>query len=500
MSSEVNTSFPCRQYKWSQKFLRAKENLIQEQGAARKLLEEERRKYRPKAVDFESVSNFIDKEITIVPVPYNKSGTALRNNACMHCDKDILSSSDDYLWTGCALCPAIIHNNCISHFDAQRNDTQQHDCFDKSSNNSDAEWWCCPDCSSEVEESQKHERNRLKADRRRRLEFLCSRKLQASIMRSKQQNRFNVLRNGMLRLQARARGVAERSRFMFELTTNHRSFRIKACDYHLPDGADIDSKSNISCTICIINDEDEDLDDCETQMYRFDTTQGLPQNNSNGRWNDSFMVYSCNCLVLFSFTLHSDRLFLGQSVFDAGAHLKKAYFTGKPYKYKVPLGPLEIDPREQGSKLPFRMEKGENELTMGKITFEVQPVSNVHSKCGVLEEILSALLKGATKKWYAVLADKTLFLFSQFGDSRPKATIPLHAGTKVEWHDRTVIKISSFDNLDQNWFFTCPNVQQRTSWYNKLTGKLSKILDEGAKQYRIIERQSLRNRQTEEQM
>eukprot|EP00957_Ditylum_brightwellii_P036386 2754823-Ditylum_brightwellii.AAC.1 len=109
--------------------------------------------------------------------------------------------------------------------------------------------------------------NKLKADQHRRLKFLCPQKLQASIMRSKQQNQFNVLRNGMLQLQARARGVAERSCFMFELTTNHCSFCIKACHYHLPDGADIDSKSNVSCTICIITNKDEDLDDCKKQMY-----------------------------------------------------------------------------------------------------------------------------------------------------------------------------------------------------------------------------------------
>eukprot|EP00957_Ditylum_brightwellii_P165224 12579775-Ditylum_brightwellii.AAC.2 len=51
-------------------------------------------------------------------------------------------------------------------------------------------------------------------------------------------------------------------------------------------------------------------------------------------------------------------------------------------------------------------------------------------------------------------------------------------------------KLSSFDNLDQCWFFTCPIVQQQTSGYNKLTGKLRKNLDEGAKQYRTIEHQS----------
>ena len=58
---------------------------------------------------------------------------------------------------------------------------------------------------------------------------------------------------------------------MTELATTHRAFRIKHCDFELPGIPVSDTKSNVSCIICIVNDENNGLDDSERQMYRFDT-------------------------------------------------------------------------------------------------------------------------------------------------------------------------------------------------------------------------------------
>ena len=217
------------------------------------------------------------------------------------------------------------------------------------------------------------------------------------------------------------------------------------------------------------------------------------------------MVYSCNTLVKISMTVHNKdtdasgarSVFIGQLVIDSRKILERTFFTGKPIRCKGKLGSLQIDPREQGTKTSFRMENNctscnnhtklpdstnhsvstksmkinpnkESNHTFGKVSFEIHPVSNTESRCGILEEILSALLKGARKKWYAVLADKQLYLFSQYGDSRPKVVISLNSpGLYINWHDPecTIIKIMS---LDQSWFLTCPNTQHRQSWYNKV--------------------------------
>ena len=58
---------------------------------------------------------------------------------------------------------------------------------------------------------------------------------------------------------------------MTELATTHRTFRIKHCDFELADVPVSEVKSNVSCIICIINNENNGLDDSERLMYRFDT-------------------------------------------------------------------------------------------------------------------------------------------------------------------------------------------------------------------------------------
>ena len=95
--------------------------------------------------------------------------------------------------------------------------------------------------------------------------------LHASLMRHKERQHYLIVRNGILRLQARARGVASRMQFMQELCSTHRSFRIKNGQYELPSSTQIDLKSNFSCIVCIVSNENNDLDDAEQQMYRFET-------------------------------------------------------------------------------------------------------------------------------------------------------------------------------------------------------------------------------------
>lgn len=170
---------------------------------------------------------------------------------------------------------------------------------------------------------------------------------------------------------------------------------------------------------------------------------------------------------------------MGQAILDASNHLQIAFLCGKCQRIKIPLGPLQITPLEQGSKTTFRMDKIDFQGA-GKISIEIHPFSNVDSKCGVLEEILSALLKGARKKWYAVLANRQLFLFSQFGDSRPKLVIPLHHGVKVDWHEKKFIKIVT---MERTWFLTCPGAQQRNSWYTKIKGSYRETLFKGKQEF-----------------
>jgi len=209
------------------------------------------------------------------------------------------------------------------------------------------------------------------------------------------------------------------------------------------------------------------------------------------------MVYSCNSLVKFAFTVHgkdhadsssSRSVFLGQCLINVNQILQKSFFSGKFIKCHGKLREMEIEPRDQkfmnksDDSLNFRGRK-----CFGKIAFEIHPLTNVESKCGILEEIVSTVLKGARKKWYAVLADKQLFLFSQYGDSRPKVVIPIQNGVRIGWFDkhRNVIKLNDLNNKT-TWLLTCGNKQHLLAWYNKMTGLYKRTLQNGATFYKGV--------------
>ena len=230
------------------------------------------------------------------------------------------------------------------------------------------------------------------------------------------------------------------------------------------------------------------------------------------------MVYSSSTKIKFALTVHgkeyetssSRSVCLGQYVLDPSAKLKRSFFTGKAVRFQGPLTRMIIEPKDQkfssvsstsnsesfatpnsasmlststmasatgltngtassssitgGNALPIK-----GKLKLGRCSFEIHPVSNVESKCGILEEILSAVLKGARKKWYAVLCEKQLHLFGQYGDSRPKVSIQIQQhNTYIEWYDgnQNIIKISNLNN--QSWLLTCGNLQQLKAWYNKV--------------------------------
>ena len=67
---------------------------------------------------------------------------------------------------------------------------------------------------------------------------------------------------------SKARGYADWTRFFNELATTHRVFHIKITEINL---LDMDGRSNFSCITCILNDKNDEIDESEVQMSRFDT-------------------------------------------------------------------------------------------------------------------------------------------------------------------------------------------------------------------------------------
>uniref|UniRef100_A0A6S8ZR11 PH domain-containing protein n=1 Tax=Chaetoceros debilis TaxID=122233 RepID=A0A6S8ZR11_9STRA len=238
---------------------------------------------------------------------------------------------------------------------------------------------------------------------------------------------------------------------------------------------------------------------------------------------------------------------------DAKDRLMHAFFTGRTARIRGDLIPyMEHEPRDQRFTTfllpPKSQSQSESQLQSpqspspshgnglappnnlnaspnnsnnkyGRVSFEIHPVSNTESKCGILEEVLSSVsvLKGARKRWYVVLAEKDLYLFSKYCDARPKITINLRSSV-VEWHNppssgtsvgvsgngnssrsvcsgnSTSCSVEGTSTIDtapppppppprstigrlikvsnrlknQNWLFSCSNPKQLTAWYNKV--------------------------------
>ena len=189
-------------------------------------------------------------------------------------------------------------------------------------------------------------------------------------------------------------------------------------------------------------------------------------------------------MVKMAFTLHAKEpstrsIFLGQYVTDARRMLTRSFFSGKPFRMKGDLQSLDIEPRDQRFSFLKPEDAPLKSNTYGRLSFEVHPVSSVESKCGIIEEIISAVVQGAKKKWYAVLAEKHLYLFSKYGDSRPKVTIHLTHGSHVTWYDEKceIIKLSNLNN--ECWLFSCTNPQYLEGWYNKVSETKTKYCYSG---------------------
>lgn len=168
-----------------------------------------------------------------------------------------------------------------------------------------------------------------------------------------------------------------------------------------------------------------------------------------------------------------------------------AFFTGRPARIRGDLRPcMEHEPRDQ--RFTFLQSQPKNKK-YGRVSFEIHPVSNTESKCGILEEVLSSVsvLKGARKRWYVVLAEKDLYLFSKYCDARPKITINLRTSI-VEWHNppgtsgagdggdnigKGTPRLMKVSNRlkNQNWLFSCSNPIQLAAWYNKVRRKNQKV-------------------------
>ncbi len=308
----ITPQLPIRQNKWSKRYIEKRNKLLESKEEERKVETESRKNYTPKFVDSKSVTTFVDREREIQPIPYIDDVHGPRNTLCSFCNKTTIGVDDE--GTGCDLCPAIAHNNCIylsnrkcCLVEEDRNFTQQYKEHVADVVKNRGTVWCCKLCTSELNGSIDGERSRLKFDRSKRLAYFSSMRLQAACLGHRARARFIKVTKAAIVIQSwvstssvlqcrkhvlifqpilipspqcfdirvntkKLRGQQMRRAFFETLANAQRVFRIKNIEFELAQGIPItDNKSNLSCIAYVINNESNDLDDSERQMYRFDT-------------------------------------------------------------------------------------------------------------------------------------------------------------------------------------------------------------------------------------
>jgi hypothetical protein len=475
----ITNQLPERKHHWSTQFFKEVQQAKHNRDEKILSAERERRSYCPK-FQSSSVVDFLNCEQDIDPIPYDDTSLGPRSSVCSVCNKMLLDQSKKY---ACDLCPSVGHYDCVQsqsetfsllhhfhHFSTSyKRRIQRHEAKGE-------KIWTCYYCSREISLAVDQEKQRLKQDRFNKVVFFAAVKLQSALMRYNAVKKYQNICASVLLLQAQCRGYIARKVFLKELAATHRVFRIKYCAFNLESFDSLFDSQNLSCIICILNNSSEDHDGGQNQIYRFDAHVC-----SSGKLNESFFVYS-DCNIDISVTLHSKEfaagmhrpLFFGQYIVNATSILQKSFSTGYSKRLGGDLGALNVAPRDQKFSFidPIRS-------SYGKFSFDLLPFSSIESKCGIIEEILSSVLQGAKRKYFAVLAEKTLKLYSQYGDIKPKVVINLSFGSHVRWFDsaRKIIKITNLDN--KCWLFSCSNPSQLNAWYNKLTGSYKSILSSG---------------------
>ncbi|GMH63280.1 hypothetical protein TrLO_g6119 [Triparma laevis f. longispina] len=458
--------------------------------ALRRQEENDRRKnYKPRSVDTAWLDNFDPKEYIVNPIKWNERGLhGNRLAMCLICWKGLAPGAATF---ACQLCPSMAHKSCCAKANLG---------LEPSPGGQTSSWWCSQ-CIEEIEVAEEGEATKLDKMIKRKKEFEMSRKMQANFMRFAERNRFLRLLGGLKFLQAVVRRQQTQGKFNKELMTTFRPFRIKASYFNnLRDvKAEGDIKGNATCIMTMYkNVKNADLEEGERHIYRFDTC--TRQTSVSGDWGESFPIASCDAQWDFIATVvDRDEAgrndFLGQAIVNAGPYVKRAMMTHKKVQeIEMDLGPLQIEPRDTSNKQAMRLDtlSNANKAFPGKLGVEIHFYSNVTTKTGFLDEMLTQSLRGAKKKWWAVWLGNTLSLYTKKGDVRPKRMIQLKASTPISLHNGQFLKISA---MNETLRFTHSNEDERKDWFHKITGKYLKTLQKGTEDYK---KQCKRERKREE--
>eukprot|EP00520_Triparma_pacifica_P003846 CAMPEP_0118645162 /NCGR_PEP_ID=MMETSP0785-20121206/7348_1 /TAXON_ID=91992 /ORGANISM="Bolidomonas pacifica, Strain CCMP 1866" /LENGTH=480 /DNA_ID=CAMNT_0006537015 /DNA_START=343 /DNA_END=1782 /DNA_ORIENTATION=- len=459
----------------------------------------ERKSYKPRSVSYDWLDNFSDEKFKVQSVPYSR----IQGNRQSSCQICWYGCSPGSRTLSCSVCSAVVHLTCA----------EKTKCATKREN---GEWWC-PQCTVSINSAENNEAIKLGMELKRRTDFFSSLTIQSNFMMWTERNRFLKFKAGLIFLQAVIRKIRQQKKFTNDLTSHYRPLKINPIDYSgVPPS---EKNGNFTLMASFYNNNQQQLleeSDRHIDREDFYSTQGTGTSTS-GKWNKDHFIPSINFQfdLILTMTLKDDagrHEFKGQAITSVTEDLKKSILQGKKkgregkvIKICRKLGPLDILPLDKSNKQAVRLDTSSgrvNQSFPGEVTVELITFSNVDTKSGYIEEMLTSVVKGAKKKWWALLHSQSgaggrfLYLFSKQGDKKEREKIMINHSSQVEYNKKGgYIKLAS---LDRTYMLTHSSPDERSDWAMKMSGKYQEILDEGVKRFRAAAKEDRRREEGKE--
>ena len=254
--------------------------------------------------------------------------------------------------------------------------------------------------------------------------------------------RFLKFKGGLIFLQAIIRKIRQQRKFTNDLTSHYRPIKINPIDYSGVPPSDKNGTYTLMASF-YNNNHQQLLEEADRHVDREDFYV-LGSNSINGKWNKDYFIPSINFQfdLILTMTLKDDagrHEFKGQAITNVTEDLKKSILQGKKkgregkvVKITRKLAPLEIVPVDKSNKQAVRLDSSAgraNQEFPGEVTVELITFSNTDTKSGFIEEMLTSVVKGAKKKWWALLHTQSgtggrfLYLFSKPGDKKEREKV-----------------------------------------------------------------------------
>ena len=419
--------------------------------------ERERKLYTPKTNDITSEYERIVVDSAVDPEPW--MATWGRNLNCEKCWRSIAPGADRM---ECYLCPAVQHLRRCTVPSATPCPCPPP-------------IWLCDGCAESLEDSVTRRQASLEHRESVRRFHEASLRLQRTIRMRVDQRRFGRSRSGIVHLQARARGVHARKRFVADFSLKYRPVRFDVL-HSSPDARVIvtlmSSTASGKCEAASMFRQDIWADSTAAAGV-WSPESGV---GSRSKHSVKFPCLDAHTRAVFTVVAAPRDAQDGMECLgQASVNLYEPILFSRTLRADLVLGPCDV---EAFNDWPRRLRGTKNsknwqisgarrtEALGSTISVEVVPASHLTTHCVWVGEAanLSDTSK-QSKRWFIVLDGSVLRFYSRPMDAKPRHERLLHFAT-VRYHKGGVVELRA----GGEWMhlLTCSNAHDLRKLHSRL--------------------------------